>query len=215
MAIEFGIPEGAEPPARLWSLPTALEHLADFATDKAGEIGKCVKLSVSCPNLLVSPKVIEALVPAMVQLIRNAVEHGIETPMERLACGKPTTGSIRLAVVPRADAIEVTIADDGAGIAAEAVVDAAIAAGAIDAADRGGDDAMALLFCRGVSLAKRDAFRRGAGLKRAAARLKPIRGTAALRSEPGIGTTATIGVGLDGSGPIIVPGVDVFAEDED
>lgn len=213
MAIEFGILGGAEPPARLWSLPTALAHLEDFVADKAGEIGKSARLTISCPNLLVPPPVIDALVPAVVQLLRNAIEHGLESTMARLAAGKPLTGTIALMVSADRQMLTVRVADDGAGIEAEAVVEAAISAGAIgeDDDEAAAGDVFALLFHRGVTLAETDSLRRGRGLSRAVARLKEIKGKVAIGSEPGAGTTATVTVPLGRAGQMVVPGIDVDA----
>jgi len=208
MRIELGNLTGAGVPAadRLWSLSAALAHLRGFVSDKAGELGKSAALSIACPNLLVAPILVDSLTPALVQLLRNAIEHGVERPVDRLVAGKPLTARIAVAVTAKPDHLLLEVSDDGAGIDPAAVVTAAFAAGAISQEAGTTADPMTLLHHRGVTLAGGDAARRGNGLKRAGQRLRAVGGTIAIHSEKGLGASATITIPLSRIGTVIVPG---------
>lgn len=218
MEIEFRRHGHVEPnvASRLWSLPTALAHLRGFVADKAGEAGKSARLTIRCPNLLVSPKLIEAVVPAVVQLLRNAIEHGVEPVTERLVAGKALTAKLTIDVAPEDNDLLIRVIDDGRGIDARTVVAAGSTAGlAGSGANVRHDDSLALLFEAGVRIRRRHGadgggpdYRRGQGLRRAAMRLRKLKGRIGLGSEPGRGTTATIRVSLGGAGPIVVPGIE-------
>lgn len=200
--------------SRLWSLPTALAHLRGFVADKAGEAGKSARLTIRCPNLLVPPKLIDAVVPAVVQLLRNAVEHGIETVTDRLMAGKPLTAEIAVEVTTEGNDLLISIIDDGRGIDARTVRAAARNAG-IDAGqgEAGRGHPLAFLFEAGLRINRDDGAERcgqrgGQGLRRAQRRLRKIKGRIGLQSEPGRGTVATVRVSLGGIGPIVIPGIE-------
>ena len=175
---------------RLWSLPAALAHLSDFVADRAGQAGKSAVLEVDCPAMLVRREIVEAAVPALVQLLRNAIEHGIEAPMDRLVAGKSLTAAVTISVNAEPSQITFTVHDDGIGIEPAQIAAAAVEAGvlAAEAVATMGDDAkLALAFRRGVTLG-RDRGNRGVGLERAALRLRPINGRVGMMSKPGKGS---------------------------
>ena len=218
MAIEQGDPGGIESitRARLWSLSTALEHLKGFVEDNAGQSGKSVSLGLSCPMILVPPEVIDATIPAIVQLLRNSIEHGIESPMERLVAGKLLTGRLSIHVTAEPGSIGFAVYDDGAGIDAAAIADAAIRVGAIEAdaaRELSEAETQSLVFAPGVSLAPGDRGRRGHGLGRAVARLKPIKGCLRMvRSEVGQGTSFGVSVPFGPGDCVVLPGLGAGAD---
>lgn len=84
--------------------------------DMARQLGKRIKLEIIGKSTLVDRDILERLEAPLTHLLRNAVDHGIETPEERLAAGKPETGTIRIEVVHRAGMLLITVSDDGRGI---------------------------------------------------------------------------------------------------
>jgi len=175
---------------RLWSLPAALAHLKDFVADRAGQAGKSAVLEVDCPAMLVRREIVESVVPALVQLLRNAVEHGIEAPMDRLVAGKSLTAIVTISVAAEPSQLAFTVHDDGIGIEPARIAAAAVEAGIVAAeavATMADDTKLALAFRRGVTLG-RDRGNRGVGLERAALRLRPVNGRVGMVSKPGKGS---------------------------
>lgn len=107
-------PSAREP--RLWPLAEALDHLRGFVAELAGFNGKCATLSIEASPVLVTPDLISAAVPALVQLLRNAITHGVEPPMERLMAGKPLGGTLTLLAELSAGVLRFVVRDDGRGV---------------------------------------------------------------------------------------------------
>jgi two-component system, chemotaxis family, sensor histidine kinase and response regulator WspE len=84
--------------------------------DMARQLGKRIKLEIIGKSTLVDRDILERLEAPLTHLLRNAIDHGIETPQERLVAGKPETGTIRIEVVHRAGMLLITVSDDGRGI---------------------------------------------------------------------------------------------------
>lgn len=101
---------------RLWSVADALDHLRGFVAELAGFNGKSATLAIDATPVLVTPDLISAAVPALVQLLRNAITHGIEPPMERLMAGKPLGGALSLTAGLAAGALHFVVRDDGRGV---------------------------------------------------------------------------------------------------
>lgn len=192
MAVRMGSPRRnlSVSTGRLWSLPAALAHLKDFVADRAGQAGKSAVLEVDCLAILVRREIVESVVPALVQLLRNAVEHGIEAPMDRLVAGKSLTAIVTISVTTEPTQIAFTVHDDGVGIEPARIAAAAVEAGIVAAeavVTMADDTKLALAFRRGVTLG-RDRGNRGVGLERAALRLRPVNGRVGMVSKPGKGS---------------------------
>ncbi len=189
-------------------MPAALEHLKGFVSDHAGQAGKGASLSVACSAILVRPELIDATIPAIVQLLRNAIEHGIERPMDRLTAGKPLGGMLSIAVAANGENIDFSVRNDGARIDPAKVAEAAIAAGEAtqdEVEAMSAETKQVLIFRRGVTTVAKDARSRGFGLKRAAARLKAVKGRMTLVSKPGGGTIFSVVVPTGLNDEIVVP----------
>lgn len=108
--------------ARLVRLSEVLERAPLLVRGLARSAGKQVRLALEVGTAEVDKAVGERLFPAIVHLVRNAVDHAIETPRERRDAGKPEEGTIRIACATRSEgSLELTVRDDGRGIDAEAV----------------------------------------------------------------------------------------------
>lgn len=198
---------------KLWSLPAAFEHLKLFVTERAGLAGKCALLEVSCPALLVRQSVIDAAVPTLVQILRNAIEHGVETPVARLVAGKPIVAIVKLDVTLESGRISVRIQDDGAGIDREAVLglERKLAYAAVDGRIGAELTTSRSVFARLGIVAPDGAARNGSGLQRAVARIAPMSGELSFTSEPGKGSVVSLsmdkGAVIDDSDPFDLDGL--------
>jgi two-component system sensor histidine kinase and response regulator WspE len=160
--------------------------------DVARELGKDVKLVVLGEDTQVDRDILEKLEAPLGHLLRNAVDHGIEAPLDRVAAGKPATGTITLEARHSAGVLLVTVSDDGRGLDPEtiraAVVSKKLVAG--DTAPRLSEaELLEFLFLPGFTL--RDTVTeisgRGVGLDAVQTMAKDVRGTVRVASQPGRG----------------------------
>src|SRR6185312_6767561 len=94
--------------------------------DLANSLGKSVKFEIAGESTLVDREILERLKPPITHLLRNALDHGIESPADRLRAGKPEEASLRLEAVHSAGMLLVTVSDDGNGIDVEAIRSAVV-----------------------------------------------------------------------------------------
>ncbi|MEM9312251.1 MAG: chemotaxis protein CheA [Pseudomonadota bacterium] len=165
----------------------------------AGNTGKHVKLDVSGETTELDKTVIERLSEPMTHLIRNAVDHGIETPAERTEAGKDAEGTLTLAAEQKAGRIVIQISDDGRGINREKVLAKAIKNGLVDAdAELSDDEVNQLVFAPGFSTAAQvsNISGRGVGMDVVKQNVKELGGRITIDSKPGEGTTFTLALPL-------------------
>ena len=163
--------------------------------DLSREKGKDIELEIEGKDTELDRKIIEQLADPLKHLVRNAIDHGIETPEEREKAGKDPTGTIELNAYHQEGNIIIEIADDGSGIDKEAVLNKAIDKGIISS-ERDLDDSEIynLLFKPGFSTAKEvtDISGRGVGLDVVMSNIKDIRGDIQIFSQEGEGTKFVI-----------------------
>jgi two-component system chemotaxis sensor kinase CheA len=177
---------------RLAPVESLFASLARTAHDVARDQAKLVQFESSGGELRIDLHVLEAIQTALIQLVRNAVAHGVESPAERIANGKAATGRISVHVEMRAGLIEVACRDDGAGVDYEAVRRAAREAGTVMDSDSAPIADMArLLLHGGLSTAQKvtQASGRGVGLDLARESLERLGGEIFLETKRGEGTT--------------------------
>lgn len=108
--------------ARMVSVAELLERVPLIVRGLSRSTGKTARLEIVAGHAELDKAVAERVFPAIVHLVRNAVDHALETPQQRVAAGKPETGVVTVACVERADnQLELTVSDDGRGIDAAAV----------------------------------------------------------------------------------------------
>jgi two-component system chemotaxis sensor kinase CheA len=160
----------------------------------ANDLGKEVELAIAA-NVRLEPRVAEALEMAVLHLVRNAIDHGIELPSARVAAGKPRAGRIAIRAEEVAGNIQLVVEDDGAGIDLEAVRALAIARGLVDSGrDLPERELLEVLFEPGFSTRERigDVSGRGVGLDAVKVGLAKVGGTVVLANRPGAGTSITL-----------------------
>ncbi|MDF8334298.1 chemotaxis protein CheA [Novosphingobium cyanobacteriorum] len=157
--------------------------------------GKHVRLDVSGESTELDKTVIERLGEPLTHLIRNAVDHGIESAEERLAAGKSAEGTLTLSAEHRSGRILIRIADDGRGINRERVLQKAIEKGLVAPdAQLSKEEIDLLIFAPGFSTAQQisNISGRGVGMDVVRQNVKDLGGRITIESEPGSGTTFTL-----------------------
>jgi two-component system chemotaxis sensor kinase CheA len=172
-----------------------------IARDLARQLGKDVELVLAGEETEVDKTMIEDLADPLIHLIRNAVDHGVEMPEERLAAGKPVKSLVRLEARQEGDHIVLIIADDGKGMNAERIRAKAIEKGLISEEDANTLDerqSLNLIFLPGFSLKAQisDVSGRGVGMDVVKTNIQKLNGSIEIRSEPGKGSVFIISLPL-------------------
>jgi two-component system, chemotaxis family, sensor kinase CheA len=165
--------------------------------DLSGKLGKQVELELVGQDTELDRTVVDALGDPLVHLVRNALDHGLETPADREAAGKPAVGTVKISARHAGGNVMITVADDGRGVDPLAVAAKAVAAGLITQDQADGIDmarAIELLFAPGFSTRDQadDISGRGVGMDAVRAKVRELGGEVLMTSEPGQGTTAQI-----------------------
>ncbi len=162
--------------------------------DLARRLDKDARLVVGGGQTQVDRDVLEKLEAPLTHLLRNAVDHGLESPAERVAAGKPETGELRLEARHRAGMLLLTVSDDGRGVDIERVREAVVRRGhttADMAAKLSEQEVLEFLFLPGFSMKSEvtEISGRGVGLDVVQSMLKALRGGVRVSTKPGRGTT--------------------------
>lgn len=172
-----------------------------IARDLARQLGKDVELVLAGEETEVDKTMIEDLADPLIHLIRNAVDHGVEMPTERLAAGKPSKSLVRLEARQEGDHIVLIIADDGKGMSAERIRAKAIEKGLISEEEANVLDerqSLNLIFLPGFSTKTQisDVSGRGVGMDVVKTNIQKLNGSIEIRSEPGKGSVFIISLPL-------------------
>jgi len=169
--------------------------------DLARSLKKEVSLEMQGEDTDLDKNLVEALADPLVHLVRNAVDHGIESPEDRVKAGKPRLGTVVLSAEQEGDHIALTIQDDGKGMDPDVLRKAAVTKGLMDeeAAARLEDrDCYNLIFAPGFSTKAEisDVSGRGVGMDVVKTRIEQLNGTVVIDSELGRGSIINIQVPL-------------------
>lgn len=181
------------PVASLFSRFRRLVH------DLARETGKTIELSTEGETTEVDKTMIERLADPMVHLIRNACDHGLETPEDRIAAGKPAAGQVRLSAHQAGGEVLITIRDDGRGIDRVRVRAKAEAQGLIQPGQQISDhELLQMIFHPGFSTAAQvtSLSGRGVGMDVVKRTIESLRGAIDITSAPGEGSTVVLRIPL-------------------
>lgn len=162
--------------------------------DLADKSGKEIQLRIEGQDTRLDRTIVERLAEPMIHLIRNSVDHGLETPEERVAAGKPRQGRVMLWAGHEGDRVALKIEDDGRGLDRNRIVEKGIARGLVPPNTSADDPrVIGLIFEPGFST--RDSVSeisgRGVGLDVVRDAVRALRGSVSVQSEPGRGTCFT------------------------
>jgi two-component system chemotaxis sensor kinase CheA len=163
--------------------------------DVSNELGKEIDLQISGGETELDKTVVEKINDPLMHLIRNSLDHGIESPAQRLAVGKPAQGIVQLNAYHESGHIVIQIADDGAGLDSDKIVEKAIANGIIKADHSlSQQEIYNLIFAAGLSTKAQatNLSGRGVGMDVVKKNIEALRGSVMIDSIPGEGTTISI-----------------------
>lgn len=186
---------------RMVPVEQMFRRLPRVVRDTAKQVGHEVNIVIEGENTDLDKSMLDALAEPMMHLLRNAVDHGIETPAVRLAAGKPAEGTIRLNAYHQGNQVVIEISDDGCGIDLPQVVRKAVSQGILSeeqAARLTPSEATDLIFHAGLSTSSEvtEISGRGIGMDVVKAVMDRLKGTISVRSTPGEGTTFCLKVPL-------------------
>ncbi|GAA5078735.1 chemotaxis protein CheA [Lysobacter panacisoli] len=172
-----------------------------LARDVARQVSKSVELDIVGADTELDRNLVEALADPLVHLVRNAIDHGIESPEARRAAGKSEQGTVRLSAQQEGDHVSIEVSDDGAGIDPEKIRRSACNKGLIDAdaaARLSSDECLNLIFMAGFSTRSEvsDLSGRGVGMDVVQSKIRELSGQVQIQSEVGRGTRFVIRVPL-------------------
>ncbi len=172
-----------------------VQRLSRIVRQVATETGKRADLVVSGASGELDRQVLERMLPPFEHMLRNAVVHGIETPVDRLAAGKPQTGTIKIGLHREGSEMVIVVEDDGRGIDVKAVRERAAQRGLLKAGRKLTDEeALQLVLEPGFSTASSVTQHagRGVGMDVVVAEIKKLGGALFTASTPGHGVRFTI-----------------------
>jgi two-component system chemotaxis sensor kinase CheA len=180
---------------RMLPIGTTFSKFKRLVRDLSKELGKQVELTTEGAETELDKTVIERLNDPLVHIIRNSIDHGIETPEARTKANKPTTGSVKLSAAQSGGSVLITIADDGAGLDKEAIRNKAISLGMINEnAELTDSEIYTMIFMAGFSTAKKvtNVSGRGVGMDVVRKAIENLRGVVEVNSKRGEGTQITL-----------------------
>ena len=179
---------------RMVPVEQLFRRLPRIVRDVAKIRKKEIAIEMAGQNTDLDKSVLDALAEPMAHLVRNAADHGIETPEERLVHGKSARGTIRLDAYHQGNQVVIEISDDGRGINHERVMRKAVEAGVIsqeETKSMSHEDILKLIFHPGLTTAEEvtEISGRGVGMDVVKTVMDRLKGRVVVESEPGRGTT--------------------------
>lgn len=186
---------------RMLPLSTILEAYPRYVFEMSAELGKKVQLIIEGSENEIDKNIIEILSDVFLHMIRNSLDHGIESPEDRIAAGKDEVGQLAIRCARESGNMKITISDDGSGINLEAIRARAVEQGFVtaDAArSMGQDDLTGFIFQSGFTTSRsiNSISGRGVGMDAVRTSIEQLKGSILVESLPGKGTVFTILVPL-------------------
>jgi len=183
--------------SRMMPVESVFARFPRLVRDLAQKVGKRIQFTVEGQDTELDRSVIQEIGDPLIHLLRNAVDHGVEIPGDRLAAGKPEAGQVKLSAYHEENHIVIAVEDDGRGIDVEKVKAAAVAKGVIsqeEADELTEAESIGLIFASGLSTAESvsDLSGRGVGMDIVRTNIEKLGGSVAVSTQPGRGSRFTI-----------------------
>jgi two-component system chemotaxis sensor kinase CheA len=177
---------------RMVPIGMLFQKMARLIRDTSRKAGKQAELVTVGEDTELDRNIVEELADPLMHMVRNAIDHGIEPPKERIAAGKPATAKIELRAAHQGGHILIEIADDGRGMNRDAILKKAVERGIVSATTTLPDvDIYNLIFEPGFSTAEKvtDISGRGVGMDVVKRHIQKLRGRTEIQTVLGKGTT--------------------------
>jgi two-component system, chemotaxis family, sensor kinase CheA len=182
--------------ARMVPVWQVFDRFPRLVRDATRSLEKQIDFSVEGKEIELDRSMLDEIGDPIVHLLRNAIDHGIETPAERRKAGKPETGRLSLSAARDRSAVVIRVVDDGRGINRARVLERAKSIGLAEPGktDLSDDELIRLISRPGFSTAERvsDISGRGVGIDAVQNRVRSLGGSVDIRTSPGQGTTVTV-----------------------
>jgi chemotaxis protein histidine kinase CheA/ActR/RegA family two-component response regulator len=186
---------------RTLPISTIFDSYPRYVYELAQELGKNVQLTLEGKEIEIDKNIIEAISEVLLHMVRNSIDHGIETPQERLACGKEETGKLSIICTRKSGSIKITISDDGHGIDVEKIRQKIVKEGLVDEAAANiipKEDLIDFIFQSGFSTSGKisNISGRGVGMDVVRDSIEALKGSIVVDSVQGEGSKFTIMIPL-------------------
>lgn len=182
--------------ARMVPVWQVFDRFPRLVRDATRSLDKQIDFSVEGKEIELDRSMLDEIGDPIVHLLRNAIDHGIETPEQRRKAGKPETGRLSLSAARDRSAVVIRVVDDGRGIDRARVLERAKSIGLAEPSksDLSDDELIRLISRPGFSTAERvsDISGRGVGIDAVQNRVRSLGGSVDIRTSPGQGTTVTV-----------------------
>ena len=179
---------------RMLPISAVFNRFPRVVRDVAGRLGKEVELKLVGEGTELDKGLIERIVDPLTHLVRNSLDHGLEAPAERIACGKAVKGTITLRASHQGGSIVIEVSDDGRGLNRERILAKAKERGILTADNPSDAEVWNLIFEAGFSTADKitDVSGRGVGMDVVRSNIHSLGGRVDIHSEAGVGTRMTV-----------------------
>lgn len=179
---------------RMMSMDYAFNRFPRLVRDLSRKMGKQVAIETVGAATELDKGLIERILDPMTHLVRNSLDHGLETPEQRRAAGKPETGALKLSARHQGGHVLIEVSDDGRGLDRERILAKAHDNGLAASHDMSDEQVWALIFAPGFSTAAAvtDVSGRGVGMDVVKRNIEALGGHVDIRSRAGHGTTISI-----------------------
>ncbi len=177
---------------RMVAIGEVFSRFPRVVRDVSRELGKDIELSISGAECELDKSMVDKIGDPLMHLVRNSMDHGIESAEKRLAAGKPARGTVELNAYHESGSINIEVKDDGGGLNRERILKKAIESGLVGADDVLSDqDVYRLILAPGFSTAEKvtNLSGRGVGMDVVRSNIEALRGTLDIESVPGQSTT--------------------------
>lgn len=179
---------------RMVPISTVFNRFPRVVRDLSGKLGKQVELKLSGEGTELDRGLVERIVDPLTHLVRNSLDHGVESPEKRLAAGKPASGTVTLKAYQHSGTVVIEVGDDGAGLDRERILAKARERGMHVPEHLSDAEVWGLIFEAGFSTAEQvtDVSGRGVGMDVVRRNITALGGRIDIESMSGIGTRMTV-----------------------